>query len=334
MKRLLILAAAPLLFAAPLAADCPNAAVNYLQAINILELHEKSAGFKNIDWSDAGAGTTWETLPNHFKATFEQIPAQVVEMALSAKQMDCCNFQLSKEAGPRIIIPHLGGVRHLARVMRLDARGQIVEGDLDTAATRIASLYRMADGVAQDRLIISSLVAAGISNWACQEVDVLLATGQLGEEGRQTLLTAIQRLDDDPFGFRATLEGEQEWIVGWIRREFRGENAGRRLVRAASEFVVDDRYKDFILPMLAMKELDIAEHADRLGLFFAEAAEAWDAPDSVERMKHLEERLLRGEFGFLAPFAPALSAPRQSAERAMQNLQRVKTALSELGVQR
>jgi hypothetical protein len=310
--------------------QCPNAAVSYLHGAELIRTSGKAEQFAGLEWSALAGKTDWKDLPAEFKTAYEDVPRQAIRSFLAGTRKACCEFHIDWDEGIHAFLPHLGPIRQLARVVRVDARGQLADGDVDGAAERIAGLYRMGTHLSSDRLLISCLVGAAIASLANQEVEAMVASGRLSPEAREVLRRAMDAMPDDPFGFRPTLRGERRWTLGWISREFRGPDAGRQLVKALhGMWDSAETPQEMVIALSLLDEAGLAREIERMDGFYVEVARVWDWPNAVEELERLDQRCGDGEFGLLAPVAAAFSKAKAAEIRIQTETSRIRKLLEE-----
>jgi hypothetical protein len=213
-------------------------------------------------------------------------------------------------------------MRQAVRVLRFDARRLIIEGDAAAAAERIATMVRMARHLRSDRTLISSLVAAAITNTAAVEAEAELESGLLSAEARRTILAAFQELDAvDPFAMKEAVRGEQAMTLNWIKATFDGEDAGRRLLAMA---VFDDPGAKASLMIGSMNGTQLSAAVDLMSPYYDQVLAVWDQEDSVAQLQKLGERVKGGEFGPVGQvLAPALDNAKKSSLRIEGIVRRV-----------
>ena len=96
-----------------------------------------------------------------------------VRMAVRRKE---CDWQLPlTEQNPwEILLPELGKMRTVARLVAVEARVQIVEGKLDEAIRTLAVGYTLGRHVAEAPLLVSALVGAAITQTMSEQLETLL----------------------------------------------------------------------------------------------------------------------------------------------------------------
>lgn len=176
-----------LALAAPLSAqdDLPrpdNAALCYWRAIAQLprpttaeetEAHDAQAALA------AGVVDGTKAYDASLDAWLETRAAAIAEVHAAAS-IERCDFGLHYEDGPEMLMPHLSGVRDVARAVLVAARKDEAGGDAGAAAARALEVLRLARHVDQDGVLISSLVAAAIAG---QALDVLAGVVDGAPEG-------------------------------------------------------------------------------------------------------------------------------------------------------
>jgi hypothetical protein len=314
--------------AAPLMGQCDNAAVAYLHASELIRASGHSAELQFNDWGPIEGKATWEEMSEEFKAAFAKVPQQAVRAFLKGSQMSCCEFYIAREEGINAMLPHLGQMRAVTRVIRLDARGQLAQGNVEAAAERVAAMLRLSTQIGRGQPLIGSLVGVAIAAIAHQEADLILTSGRDTPEARRILQAAVDAFTDDPFHLRAAIRGEQEWTLGWMGREFTGKDAGRQLVAAFDGWQPSGTPEAVVQGLSLLDEAGLRREIRLLQGYYAEVQRLWDDPEAVAKLEHVEQRFSGGEFGLLSPFAAAFSKAKSSEERAKAALDRTRELLA------
>lgn len=303
-----------------------NAALKYWAAFVGIEraLADK---IREVDWKTIGTAATPETLPASFKEASEAIPEWLVNSLLHAASHEHCDFEVEYEKGIQALMPHVGPARNGGRILKVDARAKLAQGDVQGAADRVAAIYRLSEHISRDRILISSLVSIAITHGANEEVSALVASGRLTAQARDTIAAALARFDErDPFGTRRAVDGEREITVTWIRATFTGPDAGKNLmVQYGDAFAADEPGVAKIIR--EMDERRLAEALDQLSTYYDAGMAVWDRPDAVAHLDQLAEQAA-AKFGPLSNFlAPALGRARRSDFEAQAALQAAREAL-------
>ncbi len=279
----------------------------------------------DVDWASFGAELDPAKLPALFR---EGSPACIPEL-VEASRLTQCDFGIEREKGIEALLPHLPQMRASARLLRVDARRQLAAGHADAAATRLASIYRMASQLSHDDVLISTLVSVAIAAHAGPEVEVLAASGRLTASGRDEILEAIRAFPEgDPFRHQQALAGEDRLIADWILANFRGEKAGQELIARIGEMLTPDP-AEARNKIAALDETGLRAEVDRLRSAYAEARAAWNAPDGEERVAGIQARVGEGEYGSLAQLLFAyVTNVRASAVKSAADLARIRDTLS------
>lgn len=327
----LIVAATPVGVSAQLPPECRNAAVDYWRAASYLRAAdlEKISG---LDWEQLGLVTDPAKVPQEFVdafATLQPIEESMVDALRSATATEACDFHIDFDKGYMALLPHLAELRNAARALRIASRRELLKGNPDGAAERVAIAYRMTDHISGDGLLISSLVAGAITQHLNPEVAVLMDTGQLTDKGREVLLSALGSFDAaDPFNFKGAVKGEASFGSDWVRGTFTGPDAGRQFLKAG--LATPDSPPEMAARIAAMDGQALAKEVDRSGRCYEDALFAWDSPRAEQLLAVIDGRARSGEYGsFSALTAPAFSKAFAASERAEASLQAVVRRLRE-----
>jgi hypothetical protein len=99
----------------------------------------------------------------------------VLSAARSGARQEYNDFGLDYTQGFELMLPHLGKLRNIGRLMAADAAVRLHDGDASGAAGEIASAYRIADHLPADEILISSLVGQAVF----QSADRVARAGRL-----------------------------------------------------------------------------------------------------------------------------------------------------------
>ncbi|MCA9290004.1 MAG: hypothetical protein KDA25_02685, partial [Phycisphaerales bacterium] len=216
-----------------------------------------------------------------------------------AARSSSVDFALDYDRGFRMSAPHLGGLRTVARLMRQDATVSFHESDSAAAAARLATIYRVADQVSRDRLVISSLHGQVIFAMADELVGRAIDRGRFTPADADRLAQAIRSFDEaDPFRFGEALAIERAFMSDWVITEFGGEGA-----RSPEELsgLVDDPVARLEIAMLEPSQ--IVSDANNAAVMMDAVLVAF-GEDDPELARHDLARIAGevkdGDFGVLA----------------------------------
>lgn len=307
------------------APSAPNAAVEYWRASYTALTHTSELGgglapIGDIDWKEVGDNLDPARMPEAYIKAAPYISQPAVEDFIKASRRGYCDFSIPIENGPGTLLPHLGALRSVARVVRFDAREKLIAGEPAAAAARLAALYRAADHLSRDGIMISSLVAISMAHAANEELRTLIGSGQLTGAGRDEILAAIRALDErDPYRLVGAIRGEQKLLLGWVRTTYTGDGGSSRFVAETAPMLSNvESVQEPILEAIAMMRAEEFRAAlDKADRYYDELLLAWQSDVTLSRLATLEARVKSGEFGpVTAILGPALGNAYTSAERA------------------
>jgi hypothetical protein len=179
----------------------------------------------------------------------------MLEIVRQGAVMPSCEFPLDRSAGLAMLMPHLGQMRHIAKVMRVDAMVRLQDGDTTAAASSTADIYRISNHFNADGTIISSLVGNAIFALADGTVQYGVDRGVYGEDEGRILQEGMQRLNDiDPFNFAGSVAGERDMFGGWLKNRVAEEEEPGRILAELSGMGAGDLEKNDHPLMLMSKE--------------------------------------------------------------------------------
>ncbi|MEQ9096728.1 MAG: hypothetical protein RIE32_10745 [Phycisphaerales bacterium] len=135
----------------------------------------------------------------------------LIDRLAYASRMTECDWGLPEQTGVDTLLPHLGKVRALARVLNVDARRLAAAGDGDRASRRVAGLVRMARHTAEDGAdsIIEWLVGIAVLAFAADAAMYCAPDFDAAQRGR--VLAEFREIDlDDPYGLDAKIALDRE----------------------------------------------------------------------------------------------------------------------------
>jgi len=303
-----------------------NAAIGYLTAqSNIPKLLMEAIG--EIDWDKVPtSGEAPESFAKALKLLREG-GELAVESCLAASSREKCDFELAYEGGISMLMPHLGMTRTLARLLRFDARAQLIEGHADKAAQRVAAMFRMGRHVTNDRVFISTLVGNAISSLATQEALVLVNTGKLTPADAALLRGAIARVvKDDPFNGKASLVMERDLFLKWFevamsRGEATAKAAAAMYSDPSDKMYSDPSDKEMQSHLKGLKGESLTREIARAREGYDEVIAAWGTPDTTAKLIAINSRLERGDFGVIARVAmSAFTKSWTNVEKQLKDL--------------
>ncbi|MEQ8316219.1 MAG: hypothetical protein RIE77_10120 [Phycisphaerales bacterium] len=243
-----------------------------------------------------------------------------------------CDFQVRYEDGYAALLPHLGHMRNFARLLVTDARRLALAGDTTGAADRLATSLRMARHITGDRILISSLVSAAITDMTIKEAYWLFQRTQDAPEIRQILGKAADRFPaDDPHKVELALRTERD-LVASLARQFRGPTAGREFASLFLPMTGDSEEQSVESELQRLDggqfKSEVEKAVDAFDLVF----EAWNAADPPAELRMLGEHFASGDFGPVAVVVvPAFGRAYKSDARARETLEAFRARVNDDG---
>jgi hypothetical protein len=309
-----------------------NAAVAYLTAHNSLP-----KGFIDtlmaVEW-DKAPKKPGEASDDSFDAAVKALREggqPSLDLCLSAAALVKCDFELSYEAGVGMLMPHLSMTRALARTLRLDARAHLLDHRPDLAAKRLAAMFAMSAHVANDRVLISTLVSVAIASLAAEEATVLLDAGTLAPADAANLRAAIAAVTSSGFRAKDALTTERDLFLAWFKLAMnKGDDAAHDLT--AMLVNVEDR--DLARRVRALQGEALDRELARAREAYDEVLAAWGtppSPDTPAKLAVLEQRLHKGDFGMIARISmPSFNKAWTSLDKVSQSLTTLDQRLAEI----
>ncbi|MFG0328309.1 MAG: hypothetical protein ACF8PN_00275 [Phycisphaerales bacterium] len=308
---------------APVIAQPPshddNAAAIYGDAIAKLSALSQE-DFDAVDWQNAHP---YSTPTPEVRAALAKAQAALAELR-AASRRPYSDFGLNHREGFEMLLPHLGGMRRAAKVIRADAVVRMQQGDSSGAAQALSAIYRMANHLPDDRTLISSLVGQAVFNYADEGLKASIESGALQPADQAFLLASLNEFDGrDPFGLADAMGMEQEMTSGYLADRLADDRRGE-VIDLLFEFSTVDPETDAYLRNAPMHELQAdLDQYNRLVDEYVEVFYEDDPGAARARLADLEARVDAGEYG---PFALALLPP-SSVSRILDNLEKSRASL-------
>lgn len=201
---------------------------------------------------------------------------------VEATRSEECDFGVDYSAGLETMLPHLGHMRGLARVLEADAARLLAKGDSDEAAKRVAAIMRLSTHVAaKGQTIMELLTSVAIAQMGATFVNENEAIA------RAAWKTDIQQ---------AIAMVEQSGMLNAAAIVHRdGENVLKTLREGKMMDLSAFGGRDWSKTTQAERD----EAAKKLSVLLAEADKAWGSPDAVAKLKVLSERAKKDSVGDL-----------------------------------
>lgn len=311
-----------------------NAALVYSTAFHSYINRDLTDKIDAVEMNEVGTESDPAKQSEKYKAAAQAVDENriAVNTLIRASKMDRCDFELPMENGINVLMPHLGQLRKSARLLRFDARKMLIEGKPDEAAERIAAIYRIANHLQRDEILISTLVSVAVGGLANSESEVLIKSGKLTAAGREAILAAIGTLDSkDPYGFKGALQGERRMTVSWVRSKYTPPNAGERFAHEIEkEWGMVPNKSEPLAQIAKMDDQQFANGLAQLESYHELLLSLWDLPDAPQRLELLGSRIEKGDFGPFSQFmAPSLSKACNSSKKCFAELSEARKHLKD-----
>jgi hypothetical protein len=135
-----------------------------------------------------------------------------IETVLDASKVKNCDWGLDFSKGVEMMMPPLGPVRDLARLVAADAKILAIDGDYEAAISHCMSLYKMARHV-NDRVYICYLVGISINNLTNDCITQIMAEMPQDTQSMTRLKNQLMEINSIPFSVKPAILGEREEIL-------------------------------------------------------------------------------------------------------------------------
>ena len=220
-----------------------------------------------------------------------------------------CDFELDYGEGLDLEVPHLTPLRRIARLMATDALVRLPEGDAAAATAAASALYRVADHLCDDRLIISSLVGQAIFRSSDRVVQSGIDRGAFGAVESGQLRNALRGVEGrDPFRIVDALLHEKDMVIGWAKEKY-GASEDRAWM--LQDLDLDAGAEMGLVGLALLDESQFEAALEQTDLMMDRVVTVFELDDPVEaglELEQLRREIRDGEHGMLAVIlAPAYS---------------------------
>ena len=188
-----------------------NAAVLYYKACLVIgDPPEEVAGVM----TDAIRG---ENEINEQLKEFIESQSSAIELAMAATAIEDCDWGMDYSKGFELLMPHLGHMRKVCKIILLDAQIKAGAGDIEKAMEQSLVCFRIARHIKRDTTIISSLVGISIEQLACENIVTILSKHAVSEELLKHVRDTLKELTRDYGTMKECLRMEAEIAVNYMR---------------------------------------------------------------------------------------------------------------------
>lgn len=309
-------AASPKSSASPAPLSCQdNAAFLYYKAWAWFPLPQQPG----LTWSQEKAAEDWK--PTAEMIGFLYVNQMHIDVLLQATPIEHADFDVDSSNGPATLLPHIGLMRKSAEFLGVDARRYMSEKNKIAAADRIEAIYRIGSHIAESsQSVIETLTALTIRSIADDHTDLLISTGNLTTNARETLLREAQRSNaSDAIGIKHGFACERSWYLpgGAFYDRWKGAAAGRQFADYLREHVLGDTDAAFRKHTPALQRLNgdqLNTEFDSVAKVYADVIAAWDQPNAEELLETIAKDIEAGAYGTVAKF----SLPRFRRDKQLE----------------
>jgi hypothetical protein len=202
----------------------PSPALRYLLLPPLLERRPGNAAilyFKTgLNYQGSGVKELDEKLPDWIYEPLDKLPRQQAreelarwktildDLDVATRRADCdWQFPIGERNLITLLLPEVQLCRLYGRLLRLQARLQIVDGNFNEAIHTLQSNFALAQHVSEGPTLINGLVAAAISSEACATVRDLIQ-----QPGAPNLYWALTALPRPLVSMRRAMEMESSFL--------------------------------------------------------------------------------------------------------------------------
>ena len=217
-----------------------------------------------------------------------------IERFIWTARLPECDFGLMYRDGWGLLLPQLGKMRSMARVLRADAVRQAGLGELDKAADRVDGMFGIAEHARNDRVLISSLVSIAVAKLATDSAVYLADHQQLTNEGRDMLIARLEAIRDGDDYFRVLdcVTMEYTVTIGWLGKMPEGVRPSEWLGG-----LTEGQDPQSLAALDRMSREALYADAEKMREYFTRVVSVWNEPDAVSKIDALGSLTGVGAYG-------------------------------------
>ncbi len=187
-----------------------NAAAMYYRAIVVLQQDDRDNKemTKVYDWLDLPIG---ELPRDEGRRTMSRFRGVLDEARLAGRRKRVDWDLPLAEQGVATLLPEIQEMRELARLMTVEARLAILEGDYANASRVLENMYTMGEHLSEAGTLVSMLVGLAAQGSANEEV-----ANWIAQPGSPNAYWALTSLPSSTDRLATSIESEDMWIRGSI----------------------------------------------------------------------------------------------------------------------
>jgi hypothetical protein len=187
-----------------------NAAAMYYRAIVMFQQgdRERKTSQQVIEWLELPLAELPRDDARQMISTYRGV---LDEVRLAARR-NTAEWDLPlRDGGVATLLPEIQEIRGLARLMAIDVRLAILEGDFAAVSRKLESMYTMGQQVGESGTLVSMLVGLAVQSMASTEVGHWIA-----QSGSPNAYWALTCLPGSMGNLAGGIESEDLWIQGSI----------------------------------------------------------------------------------------------------------------------
>ena len=142
--------------------------------------------------------------------------APLVDRAREIANMEHCDWNLDYSQGFDLLVPHLGHLREVQRMLQYSLRGELALGNTSGAITELDAMLGITRHNLESELLIGALVASSNFKMATQDASIIDSAEDADQ--LESMLMRVEQFDSfDPFGVRENVGKEKEMTLAWLK---------------------------------------------------------------------------------------------------------------------
>ena len=148
--------------------------------------------------------------------TFHDKISPQIQRAREIASMEFCDWNLDYSQGFDLLIPNLGQLRNVQRLLQFSMLGDFENGNTTEALANMNSMLDITKHQSATKTIIGALVASSAFSMATINEELIDASTDLNQ--LDAMLERVNTLDAfDPFGIRENVGHEGEYTLNWLQ---------------------------------------------------------------------------------------------------------------------
>ena len=184
--------------------------------------------------------------------------SNAIKTTMAATAIPDCDWGMDYSEGFDLLMPHLGPMRKVCKVILLDAQIKAGQGHVEKAIEQSLACFKIARHIKKDTTIISSLVGISVEQLACETIGSILSKHAVNEKLLIVVRDNLNEMTSDYGTMKECMRMEADIAASYVRME------NMPAVFEALGIKDDEKIAEFDEEMLAKSIAYYRKHMEKL----------------------------------------------------------------------